>query len=128
MDILTNSNVPYLTKLLDVLAERHRVISNNIANVNTPGYRTKDISFDDILQKIDDASQETDREEAERKLGEVGLDHRDSGEGFDNKGLNDVDIEREMVKLATNSLLYKTYVAVLSMKLKQVNLAVKERV
>jgi flagellar basal-body rod protein FlgB len=34
---------------LDGLAARQRAIANNIANVNTPGYRAQRVSFEDAL-------------------------------------------------------------------------------
>lgn len=128
MDLWTNTNMPYLSKMLDVLAQRHRVISNNIANVNTKGYKTRDVAFDEVLAQITDISASADRSEYDEQLKQIPIEDTASNEGFDNKGLNDVDIDREMVKLSTNSLMYKTYVALMTMKLKQVNQALRERV
>ena len=38
-----------LTSALDALALRQRTIANNIANVNTPNYHAKRVSFEDAL-------------------------------------------------------------------------------
>jgi flagellar basal-body rod protein FlgB len=114
--------------MLDVLAERHRVISNNIANVNTPGYRAKDINFKDVLASIQSSNDwSRTREEFENDLEDINVEWIDSNEGFDNQGINDVSVDREMVKLSTNTLLYKTYAHMLIMRLKQINMAVRER-
>jgi len=40
-----------LQKLLDAAALRQRVIANNLANVNTPGYCRRVVKFDDHLAK-----------------------------------------------------------------------------
>ena len=40
-----------LSSALDGLALRQRAIANNIANVNTPGYHAKRVSFEDALAK-----------------------------------------------------------------------------
>lgn len=40
-----------LSSALDGLALRQRAIANNIANVNTPGYTAKRVSFEDALAK-----------------------------------------------------------------------------
>lgn len=40
-----------LTSALDGLAQRQRAIANNIANVNTPGYRAERVQFEDALAK-----------------------------------------------------------------------------
>lgn len=38
-----------LDSALDGLAARQRAVANNIANVNTPGYRAQRVSFEDAL-------------------------------------------------------------------------------
>ncbi len=40
-----------LNSALDGLAARQRAVANNIANVNTPGYRAQRVSFEDALAK-----------------------------------------------------------------------------
>lgn len=40
-----------LTSALDGLALRQRAIANNIANVNTPNYHAKRVSFEDALTR-----------------------------------------------------------------------------
>ena len=45
----SDSTTHLLTKLLDLTAERQRVLSHNLANVNTPGFRRKDIKFEQDL-------------------------------------------------------------------------------
>ena len=40
-----------LQKSMSICEERHRVIANNIANLNTPGYRPVDIDFRKTLDR-----------------------------------------------------------------------------
>lgn len=40
-----------LQKFLDVTSQRHKVEVTNMANVDTPGYRTQDIDFRGELQR-----------------------------------------------------------------------------
>lgn len=39
---------------LSFRAERQKVISSNIANMNTPDYKTKELVFDDEVKKVQD--------------------------------------------------------------------------
>lgn len=41
-----------LFQQLSFRADRQKVISSNIANINTPGYKTKDLVFENELQKV----------------------------------------------------------------------------
>jgi flagellar basal-body rod protein FlgB len=47
--VLNSVTTVALTSALDGLALRQRTIANNIANVNTPGYQAKRVSFEDAL-------------------------------------------------------------------------------
>ena len=41
--------VNLLTKAADASWKRESVIANNISNVNTPGYKRKDLNFEGVL-------------------------------------------------------------------------------
>ena len=43
--------VNYLQSAMDIASLRHNVISSNIANADTPGYKSKIIPFKDILKE-----------------------------------------------------------------------------
>lgn len=45
-------NVDLLKAALNGLSSRYQSISNNMANVNTPGYKKTTVSFENELQKI----------------------------------------------------------------------------
>ena len=51
-----NSNafdyINVLDKAADASWTRNEVIANNIANVDTPGYKRQDINFEDELEKV----------------------------------------------------------------------------
>ena len=50
MDIFGNV-LGGLAGALELHQQRHRVISENLANVETPGYRARDLAFHDALEK-----------------------------------------------------------------------------
>lgn len=55
---MTPSNVTELLfEQLKFRGDRQKIISSNIANLNTPNYKTKDISFEDHLKKIKDTNE-----------------------------------------------------------------------
>jgi flagellar basal-body rod protein FlgB len=89
---------------LDGLSARHSAISDNIANVNTPGYKRKEVPFEAAL----------DRALHENACAPAGCAKpfkppivRDTSSSTLNDG-NNVDIEREMVAMADNTLRYQT--------------------
>ncbi|MCM8813580.1 MAG: flagellar basal body rod protein FlgB [Candidatus Omnitrophica bacterium] len=129
MDMFANTAFPELAKMLDVLSERHRVIANNVANVNTPGYRSQDVAFQSVLRQISQFKQNAESaEQFTQQLADVRPEKIFNGAGFDNQGINDVDMDREMVNLAANTLLFKTYAQMMLMQLTQLKTAINERV
>ena len=50
--LLNNIGAEILIKGLDALWMRQRVISNNIANATTPGYKSKSVEFENVLKSV----------------------------------------------------------------------------
>jgi flagellar basal-body rod protein FlgB len=83
-----------LGEALHLHEARHRVIVENLANVETPGYRARDLEFDDALHM----AFERDGERADRAP-EPSVD-RSAQVKIDG---NSVDAELEMARLSDNS-------------------------
>lgn len=108
--ILEQTNIPLLNKALDVYSLRQRTISSNIANVNTTGYRKKEVKFEEVLQaqmrkRLSGLRTNENhlpvgslraREVRPRVLESV------SDEQF--SGVNNVDIEQEIVEQVKNQI------------------------
>jgi flagellar basal-body rod protein FlgB len=112
--ILDKTSIPVSSKGLDAYTHRGRAISNNIANVTTPGYRRIEVAFEEELRSALDkelnlAGARTDKNHF--YLGRPELDHVNS-EGYrvedqTNAGeVNNVDIDLEMAKMAENEIMY----------------------
>ena len=52
MDLINTKTIEFATLGLDGLSARHKAISSNIANAETPGYKRVDVTFEDQLDKI----------------------------------------------------------------------------
>ena len=49
MQLFNNSEFKAMQKAMDMLWLKQKVISNNIANAETPGYKAKSVSFKNVL-------------------------------------------------------------------------------
>lgn len=101
-----------LTRSLDVAALRQKVTANNIANLNTPGFKRSYVQFNEELDKargklplartnprhIPGRSEEGDP----RVARELHTTRRTDG--------NNVDLDQEMLDLVTNQLRYNALV------------------
>lgn len=89
--------------------QNHQVISQNIANVNTPGYRARAVDFETMMSQIKNGT--ADREIVEQMPVELmeGLLERQDG--------NNVDLDGQLGALKKNSLLFQTYSHLLASKM-----------
>jgi flagellar basal-body rod protein FlgB len=108
-----------------VRGARHEVLSANIANADTPGYRPRDIDFDSIVQSVVE-SDDYPPVEKERRLETIAstpLDLHaavyepglfDNRHGEDRLDGNSVSLDRQMALLTENSLVYEANLTLLS--------------
>src|SRR5262245_59133023 len=116
----TDFQVDLLARLLDVSGLRHTLIAQNVANVNTPGYRQRAVEFEEALGRALTSGQRAPALAIEPKVVEPqGLQERGDG--------NNVDIDVEMGQLSKNTILYRVYGQLLSGKLAMMRSAVTGR-
>lgn len=96
-----------LNKAADASWVRNEVIANNIANVNTPGYKRKDVQFESYLSSAISGDGSLDRRIANTRLSAL-----DANIYTDNENLsyrldgNNVNIDTENTNLAENQIRY----------------------
>lgn len=99
-----------LNRAADAAWQRSEAISNNIANVDTPGYKRQDVAFESVLQQAlgNNRYQSMDDKVANVNLsrlrGRAYVDYANYSYRLDG---NNVDIENENVMLAENQLKYQ---------------------
>lgn len=101
MDGVTNSlTLDIANKSMDALWQRANVISNNISNADTPGYKEKNVTFEDALANaINSGSISANTlNSIEPQVVDV--------QGAEDTTGNSVDMENQMVQLAKNQLQY----------------------
>ncbi len=90
-------------KMLDITSMRQNIISNNIANVNTPNFKRSDVDFQAQLKNAisqDEPSVISDIEPV--KIMTDNTPVRLDG--------NNVDLNSELSIIAKNSVMYKMYI------------------
>jgi flagellar basal-body rod protein FlgB len=103
-----------IEKALNIRAFYHRVIAGNLANVDTPNYKERDIDF---------------KAELERKMS--GVDNIEVREKTDYDGLgtidgNTVNIESQMMKLTENQLMFHSLIQVATKKISLMRYLISE--
>ena len=102
-----------LFQQLNYRGEKQKVISSNIANIDTPEYKTKDLKFKDYLDKEDEIFNlklkitnqnhmlpiEPKLQSNLKKFEVQGLEEQNDG--------NNVNIDTQMAEMSKNSILFK---------------------
>jgi flagellar basal-body rod protein FlgB len=111
--LLSDSRITALQQALSGLARRQQAIAGNVANVDTPGYRRQDVSFEATLHQGGDGTRLATTSAghvAVAPAGESLLRSLTGGPERSSTGRNDgnnVDIDYEMTRLAETSLRYQ---------------------
>jgi flagellar basal-body rod protein FlgB len=94
-----------------------------VANIETPGYKTQDFSFETLMGK---AMQNTG-ELARTNPKHLQLDPLDisAGSQFTSEG-RPVDLDEEMMKLSENQLMYQIAAKIVAKKLEGLSVAIDE--
>lgn len=100
-----------LEQYMDLVSLRQRLVSANIANAETPNYRTKDVDFAAEMQGMLDGH-------APQTVEPEGLKVKPDG--------NNVDLDREMRLLSENALRFQIASSLVKTELRQVRLAIQE--
>ncbi len=100
-----------MSHYLDLLADRQKLVSSNIANVDTPGYRTKDIDFNFEFQSLVSGG-------SPNVIEPGGLKTKNDG--------NNVSMDREMRLLSENALRFNFVSQLLKGEARDIRLALKD--
>jgi flagellar basal-body rod protein FlgB len=95
-------------------SERHSVISDNLSNVNTPGYKRKEVAFKDKLKEAYmGEGPDIELHQGHPKHFDLSVDRPVEASTFQvndtsiRNDENNVDPDRQMAKLSKNSLYYR---------------------
>ncbi len=131
--ITENKDIGILKKAMDVASLRQKVMANNIANINTPGYKAQKVSFEEAMKSATGLQDGMSLEKTDKG-------HMGDGENIESirpkivrdesvsqkLDGNNVDIESEMVDLAANQLLYNALAQQVSSKISVLRYVIHE--
>lgn len=116
MSWLDSLSMNMLQRYLDLSSKRQELITSNIANVDTPGYRTKDIDFHGELQRAMSGDSDDATEPFVQEV--QGLVARPDG--------NNVSVDRESLLLSEVQLEFGVAEQLLKTQFRNLHLAINE--
>jgi len=116
--------IDLLARVLDAASLRHRVIANNVANVNTPNYTRLTVAFEDDLGRALARGEGPAAVRPHVVPADAGHPRSGSADRADG---NTVDIDREMAHLTQNGLLFAAASQILATRLGALRSAITGR-
>ena len=131
MGKIFDSTLSLLHRAMDLRYKRHRLLTSNIANAETPGYRAKDIRFEaELRRQLDNSARVVPIRTNPMHIGSkhtgmgVQLIERVSiTQGLDG---NTVNLDEENVRLAENATMYSVLAKLIKHKFSTLMTAIKE--
>jgi flagellar basal-body rod protein FlgB len=128
------NNISLLQSALNASSMRQQVISNNIANAETPGYKAKKVVFEDILKQHLSNQTGFVGTRTDARHFEIGNSSNlpspqimQNTETVMQNNKNNVDIDQEMTDMGKNSLWYYTLTEQLNSEFQQLSIAITGR-
>ncbi len=127
IDGLYNKTFTNLSSSMDLRAANHRMISSNIANIDTPNYKAFDFVVNEEMKKLEQTPNNikpVTTHPEHISLDDSGFNQynckvRESSEHSLRNDGNTVDLDREMAEMSKNNLMYNVSAQLLSKKIQQ---------
>jgi flagellar basal-body rod protein FlgB len=133
LDIFEGRTLNAIESYMGRLSERQQIVASNLANIDTPGYKTKDITFHATMDELlaDRTSTGRLRTTRERHIGAEPfgpyLDRVFEPQGLiERADENNVDIDREMMKQNETSFGYTAMTQLLRGKYQKLSQSINE--
>jgi flagellar basal-body rod protein FlgB len=133
MSLINTPSINLMERSLDAASLRQKVLSNNIANIDTVNFKRSDVSFADKLQDVLSGNTLVGRTTDPRHIQIGAADpsevqpsvYTETNTSLRNDG-NNVDIDSEMSNLASNQILYDAVTQQLNMTFGIMRYAISE--
>ena len=144
--IFQSSSIPVLEQVVNFTEARHGVLAGNIANIDTPGYKTRDISpalFQEQLKEAIDTRKEPVTPFDSRSFGLTSADVanereknqmaafnkvRDSTKAILRHDGDDVSMEQQVNEIVKNQQEHNMAISIMSAQFRLLRVAITERV
>ncbi len=133
--VFDSSTIPVLEQVINFAQARHHVLAGNIANLHTPGYRTRDLSVPEFQRRLREAIES--RNERHEPLspglmasrsGDPMRQVRDSLKDILYHDDSNVGMEKQVTEISKNQALHNLAITIMTSQYRLLQSAISERV
>lgn len=130
-DLFNSTTIPVLEQVVNFAQMRHQVLAGNIANLDTPGYRTRDLSADQFQANLRRAI-ETRGTQGTPSLGSPEAANpfmpvKESLQGILRHDNDNVGLEQQLMEIAKNEMQHNVALTILNNQLQLIGAAISEK-
>jgi len=133
--LFDSTNIPILQEVASFTEARHNVLAGNVANVDTPGYRLRDLSPETFQQRLREvltertmARQSPSPGWAHAEPGDPLRHARDSMRSITFLDGSDVGIEQQVTEITKNQFMHNLAISIMGSQFRLLQTAISERV
>lgn len=133
MKSLFSTQLNLVGKVLDMQLQRQNVISSNLANINTPNYKPRELAFEKELQKALGLDEKGNVTRTSASHIPTSFDPNSFDSEWQKKfvprqihGEDRVNLDKEMTKLAKNQLHYSALTQIMGSTFEGLKTAIQE--
>lgn len=123
MDFISSAKLSAIDQAMNLASQRQSLLSNNLANINVPGYKRKDMDFNLSLNEamgVGDPGHEDQLRQFQNFVQQQASDQTSLREDG-----NNVDLEREAMGIAETQLRYQALSEMASNTFSNIQIALK---
>lgn len=135
-NLFGSTNIPVLQEVLQFSQARHAVLVGNLANVNTPGYRTRDLSVENFQARLKEAIEASQRSGGtSQSPGVLTTDPQDPLREVRSTMTTllyhddtNIDLEKQVAEITKNQYMHNLALTVMTNQIQLLESAISERV
>ena len=132
--LFESSTIPVLEQVVNFSQARHEVLASNVANMDTPGYRVRDLSQEQFQNKLKEAIDSRERGETgstafesssagQAKLSQVS----DSIPGIMYHDDSNDSLEQQVAEISKNQMQHSLALSIMTSQFRLLQTAISER-
>ena len=134
MSILSANTIPLLEQVIHFTHARHSVLAGNVANMDTPGYRVRDLSVETFQSRLKEAIETSKQQHKELSPGLIESKSNDPMREVKESMKNilfhdesDVSMEQQVTEISKNQHMHNLAISIMSTQFQMLRSAVSER-
>lgn len=130
-DLFNSTTIPVLEQVVNFAQTRHQILAGNIANLDTPGYRTRDLQEDQFQSNLRRAIEVRDTQNTQSlatpEPANPFLPVKESLQGILRHDNDNVGLEQQLMEIAKNQMQHNIALTIMNNQLQLIGAAISEK-